>query len=100
MIGPYIDDRRQLGVKVGRIGLGIGRNRLAVETHLSAQPLQGWHALERASTGRWTNGDAVLPLDLAALKGRPVFLDIQVLKAGPYAAKSGADGASPIRAAA
>ena len=87
IIGPYIDDRRELGVNVGRISLGIGQARLAVDTHLS-EPLQGWHAPETGSAGRWTNGDALLPLDLAALKGRPVFLDIQVLAAGPYAAEA------------
>jgi len=84
VIGPYLDDRRRLGVLVGRIDLGIGRKRQAIDAHV-AGPLAGWQAPETAAA-RWTDGDALLPIDLATLKGRPVFLDIELLQAGPYLA--------------
>jgi hypothetical protein len=88
VLGPYIDDRRELGVLVGRIDLGIGRKRVAVNAHLSHDSLEGWHIPEAGSASRWTAGNAILPLELGTLKGRPVFLDIELLQAGPYLAAS------------
>ncbi len=85
-IGPFVDDRRELGVLVGRIGLGIGRRRIALEAHLSPAALDGWHGVEAGSPYRWTRGHAALPLEPSMLGDEPAFLDIEVMHAGPYLA--------------
>lgn len=83
VIGPYVDDRRYFGVAVGEVMLHEGRRSRSVVEHLSLVDLDGWNALE-AETGRWTTGDALLPLGernwpYAAL------LSVQIIAAGPYA---------------
>ena len=84
-IGPFVDDRRRLGVLVGRIGLGAGRRRVALTAHLDAAAAPGWHRMEQGASCRWTDGDAALALPLDRLEGKSGCLDIQVLGAGPYA---------------
>jgi hypothetical protein len=74
-----------LGVKVGKIGLGVGRRRVTVDAAAEGA-LPGWHAAEPDSTHRWTDGDAVLPIDLSGWGGAPVFLDIEVAAVGPFPA--------------
>jgi antigen 43 len=82
-VGPFIDDRRTLGVLVGEISLHEGRRKTTLRTHLTAQALPGWYGLERAAH-RWTDGKASLPVDLTKLRGPAVILEIQVVQAGPY----------------
>ncbi len=86
VVGPFLDDRRRLGVLVGRIGFSEERRRTVSNLHLTTPDLSGWHATESGAGCRWTSGDALLPLDLSQAAGRPVFLDIEVVKAGPYLA--------------
>jgi antigen 43 len=59
-VGPFHDDRRFLGVHVGAIELIEGGVRRALEAHLTDPALTGWHEIE--AEGRWTAGDALLPL--------------------------------------
>jgi hypothetical protein len=60
---PWLDDRRRLGVRLARIVL---RDATMVREIPMDHPdlQQGWWAVERdgPATGRWTDGDAVLPL--------------------------------------
>lgn len=84
MIGPFVDDRRALGVLVGRVGFSESRRRNLFDAHLSGAAMQGWHTLEAGSPGRWTDGDAELAIDLSSAEGRPVFLDIEVLQISGY----------------
>ena len=86
IVGPFMDDRRELGVLVGRIGISEGRRRLMSTQHLTEAALPGWHGLEDQACCRWTAGQAALPVDLSWSEGRPVFLDIEVISAGPYLA--------------
>lgn len=82
VIGPFVDDRRRLGVKVGRIRQ-LGRRRpIDLSDHLVSTSLFGWHAPETpADGGRWTNGNAQLP----TISGKgPNLVEIQILAAGPY----------------
>lgn len=84
-IGPYLDDRRQLGVLVGEVALFCDSSKKAVTLHLSENELLGWHKAEEQQVGRWTNGYALLPLsyDRRKVKG-PCILSVQVLSEGPY----------------
>ncbi|MGI4796106.1 MAG: Hint domain-containing protein, partial [Janthinobacterium lividum] len=81
-IGPFVDDRRELGVLVGRIGFYDGPRRILLDAHLADAVLPGWHGKEENVACRWTNGDALLPVYLSGTKDQEVFLDIEVLAAG------------------
>ncbi|GBQ29380.1 hypothetical protein AA0472_2978 [Acetobacter estunensis NRIC 0472] len=81
-IGPFVDDRRHLGVLVGEVSLFDSRQTRKIDTHLTDAGLLGWDVQE-ASPCRWTNGNALLPLG----KRQPNtfgMLAIQILAAGPY----------------
>lgn len=80
-IGPYVDDRRFLGVLVGAVTLQDGNVRREIDTHLTSRTLRGWSVPEGAR--RWTDGDAVLPLGERA-PNAIAMLGLQVLAAGPY----------------
>lgn len=85
VIGPFVDDRRWLGVLVSRVQLfwedGM---REEVTGFLSAPQRDGWDVQE-ASPCRWTKGEARLVLsDRAEKTAQPLFLSIELLAAGPY----------------
>ena len=84
IVGPFLDDRRELGVLVGKIGISRECRRSISWAHLTDTTLPGWHVMEDQASCRWTTGDAVLPIDLHSSGGGPVFLDIEVISAGPY----------------
>lgn len=72
VIGPFVDDRRRLGVGVRQIVLWNG----LVDTVLQAADLggAGWHGLEDGH--RWTSGDAIL--SVSAATGADTFLEVQL----------------------
>lgn len=84
MIGPFVDDRRMLGVLVGQMMLqeGTGKAR-ELEPVTGTLASTGWHAAEAGQAGRWTNGDAALSLG-ARKPGGFGMLMVEVLAGGPY----------------
>ncbi|QCE33403.1 hypothetical protein FAI41_07325 [Acetobacteraceae bacterium] len=83
-VGPWMDDRRQLGVLVGKMTVAIGQHFHAIETHYHAANMQGWDVVE-SSPCRWTKGEAALP-DLGRDK-ELIFgasLIVEILAGGPY----------------
>ncbi|MDN7351446.1 Hint domain-containing protein [Acetobacter senegalensis] len=86
-IGPFVDDRRQLGVLIGEITLLNGQNRHSVREHLTVSDLSGWHGLE-SERMRWTGGNADLPLPELAENGSTwnglTLLILETVAAGPY----------------
>ncbi|OAJ66846.1 Hint domain-containing protein [Gluconobacter cerinus] len=83
-IGPFVDDRRDLGVLVGDVSLFASRQTISLTAHLSLSHLSGWHGLE-SSRYRWTDGDAALSLQSGNIVSRePSILSIQVVSGGPY----------------
>ncbi|WP_231502846.1 Hint domain-containing protein [Gluconobacter thailandicus] len=85
-IGPFVDDRRMLGVLVSDISFfdsGVTKN---ISTHLSDDTLSGWHDREHASM-RWTNGNALLPLG-ERMPGSIGLLALKIEAAGPYVVRS------------
>lgn len=84
--GPFLDDRRHLGVLVGRMTLFAARGTHPVNTHLEGGDLEGWEALD-CGTMRWTTGHATLALGPYAETG-PGLLAIEILAAGPYPARA------------
>ena len=80
--GPYVDDRRQLGVLVGKIILlDAGKDR-SINDHLMAEKLTGWDVIE-SQLYRWTQGDAVLYLNRSDVESL-AMLSVEVVAAGPY----------------
>ncbi|CAI3922246.1 unnamed protein product [Commensalibacter communis] len=81
-VGPFIDDRRPLGVLVKNITI-FNRNKIDhIETHLLTKDLAGWYDSEDASL-RWTNGDAFLPLDDYCKEDNCILI-LEIVSAGPY----------------
>ncbi|MFT9088002.1 MAG: Hint domain-containing protein [Acetobacter okinawensis] len=86
VLGPYMDDRRTLGVAVGGIILFSGGRHVAQTRHLRPEGAgwSGWHAVEADGLSRWTSGHAELPL-CGMREGQMGLLTIQVRAAGPFA---------------
>ncbi|MCW2267152.1 autotransporter passenger strand-loop-strand repeat protein [Gluconobacter cerinus] len=83
-IGPFVDDRRDLGVLVGDVSLFASRKTVNLTAHLSLPHLAGWHGLE-SSRYRWTDGNAALHLQDGSTVGRnPSVLSVQIVASGPY----------------
>ncbi|MBS1061966.1 Hint domain-containing protein [Gluconobacter wancherniae] len=60
-IGPFVDDRRMLGVLVGTATLWDGGSWKEMTSHLTSVSTDGWCNVEDG-TMRWTNGNARLDL--------------------------------------
>jgi len=82
VIGPYIDDRRNLGVLVGDISLSDGNENYVIDTHLNTSSLLGWNVIE-TNNCRWTLGNAELPLPNRR-KNSISILKISIVAGGPY----------------
>ncbi|GBR51008.1 outer membrane protein [Neokomagataea thailandica NBRC 106555] len=83
--GPFVDDRRELGICIGEISLFSADQTIALTEHLQNENLSGWHCFENEPS-RWTNGEAFLPFG-SGLKSSGI-LAIQVISAGPYLASN------------
>ncbi|MBO1325186.1 Hint domain-containing protein [Acetobacter sp. TBRC 12305] len=82
IIGPFVDDRRNLGVLVGEVTLHKANTTCPIDSHLTTADLPGWAESETAPF-RWTTGNATLPLgDGLAQAG--AMLSIQLMAGGPY----------------
>lgn len=81
-IGPFVDDRRTLGVLIGKITLLEGNKTHKITTHLTNHELSGWYEKD-ASPCRWTNGNALLSLGSRKPHSFAI-LSLEVLAAGPY----------------
>nr|WP_212377659.1 Hint domain-containing protein [Acetobacter persici]MBS0964478.1 Hint domain-containing protein [Acetobacter persici] len=82
VIGPFIDDRRSLGVLVGTVTLFESNRTRTLTNHLYDAQLPGWNNVEEG-TMRWTSGNALLPLGERA-PGALALMAIEVRAAGPY----------------
>ena len=81
-IGPFVDDRRNLGVLVGKIMLFDAGKTYWIEQHLEKSTPDGWYEKENASCC-WTNGNAYLSLKQRDIHNT-VVLSVQILHSGPY----------------
>ncbi|NIE80142.1 Hint domain-containing protein [Asaia sp. As-1742] len=78
VMGPFVDDRRRLGLRIGAIQLHAASKAIAVTNHLTEVGMRGWHEVEDG-TCRWTDGMAHLPLDVG-LTSQPALLSLTVLE--------------------
>ncbi|WP_169802071.1 Hint domain-containing protein [Neokomagataea thailandica] len=81
-IGPFVDDRRMLGILTGKITL-FGTQTTVLSDYLNKADLRGWQGVENG-TCRWTDGDAYLPLERRDGELSTGVLAVEVLAAGPY----------------
>ena len=70
-VGPFVDDRRRLGIAVEKLVLWTGLQERVLP--VGGLALSGWHGDEGEL--RWTDGNAALDLPCA---GSETFLDIHV----------------------
>lgn len=84
-VGPFVDDRRSLGVLIGKVCLFTPDTAQDITCHLTDAGLSGWHGLEGGAC-RWTTGNATLPLPERE-QSAVSMLAIEVLAAGPYRAE-------------
>ncbi|MGX7346400.1 Hint domain-containing protein [Acetobacter pasteurianus] len=82
-IGPFVDDRRTLGVAVAEVTLLSAAKHQAVTAHLQAEKPEGWHATDWTDCA-WTNGNAALPLPTQHTQGAICMLSVKIRAAGPY----------------
>ncbi|GBR53387.1 hypothetical protein AA106555_1281 [Neokomagataea thailandica NBRC 106555] len=81
-IGPFVDDRRHLGVLVGDITLFESEETRAITSHLEEDAAPGWHSIDEAGH-RWTKGLAAL--SLGERSGTTLgILSVEVVTCGPY----------------
>ncbi|WP_162993352.1 Hint domain-containing protein [Asaia bogorensis] len=81
-LGPYMDDRRLLGILVSAVTIEEGGVSIPVRIHQEGASLPGWQD-ESAGNMRWTKGNAYLPLPQRRHEGVS-RLSIEVLAGGPY----------------
>lgn len=84
VIGPFVDDRRYMGVAIGNIQLFSGRETFDITSHLQTEKPEGWHADMGWEGVAWTNGNATLLLGEHLKRGRMGVLSVTVKAAGPY----------------
>ncbi|KAA8384427.1 Hint domain-containing protein [Acetobacter sp. DmW_136] len=83
IIGPFVNDRRYLGIAIANIHLLCAEDVHNINVHLQAEKPAGWYAEEAAGCA-WTDGDALLPLDGYLTDGKIGMLSITVQAGGPY----------------
>ncbi|EHH67659.1 hypothetical protein GMO_21120 [Gluconobacter morbifer G707] len=92
-VGPFVDDRRRMGVLVGEITFFDAGQTSALQEHLTGVSVKGWHGREQGMSCRWTDGRAFVDLG----ERRPDsfgMLAVQVLAAGPYVLTEGVQDAT------
>lgn len=94
VIGPYVDDRRELGVAVEEISLFSPSGMQALDTIFNTPVIEGWHAPE-GTHHRWTDGAAHLVL---GADGAQRVLNIRLAAVGPYA-ETAASSSGPVHSA-
>ncbi|WP_408871019.1 Hint domain-containing protein [Gluconobacter cerinus] len=84
VVGPFVDDRRMLGLLIGDVQLFEGHATKTLTSHLQDIDLSGWNNVEDGMS-RWTNGSALLPLGTRPI-GSIALMALQVHASGPYLA--------------
>ncbi|OUJ02697.1 Hint domain-containing protein [Acetobacter cibinongensis] len=83
VIGPFVDDRRHMGVAVADVRLLCAKRQFDITSHLQAEKPEGWYETDWTDCA-WTNGDAELPLGDHLSHGKMGILSMTIRAAGPY----------------
>ena len=82
IVGPFVDDRRQLGVLVGHIALYDAGSTSALSAHLTESELAGW-SVQEGKASRWTTGNAEIQIPNRASHSI-AMLGVQILSNSSY----------------
>ncbi|QCE33208.1 Hint domain-containing protein [Acetobacteraceae bacterium] len=91
-IGPYVDDRRKLGVLIKNIIFVMPQANYAPRQWQTDKTLKGWANVEQAPM-RWTTGAA--RLSLPSFWKEIKSIHIEIIAQGPYLLPSSKKGALP-----
>lgn len=83
VIGPFVDDRRYMGVAVADVQLQCAKQQFDITSHLQDEKPSGWHDTDWTDCA-WTNGNAELPLGDHLTHGKMGILSMNIRAAGPY----------------
>lgn len=83
VIGPFVDDRRFMGVAVGEVSLVSANRVFSITAHLQTEKPEGWHQTDETECA-WTNGNALLPLGDHLADGKMGILTVALHGSGPY----------------
>lgn len=76
--GPYVDDRRPLGLRVGKIDIFDSSDNATIDIENFLHEARGWYRPEN-DNGRWTNGRGVVPLVPASVPGGRRILSFDIV---------------------
>lgn len=96
VMGSFVDDRRELGVLVGKATFFDSMSLHDVTIHLHNADLDGWNNLEPTAC-RWTAGNALLPLERDDPEGMGI-LSIDIVPASEYLIEEYASEVTALRA--
>ncbi|GCD52524.1 Hint domain-containing protein [Acetobacter pasteurianus] len=97
VIGPFVDDRRFMGVAVADVHLLCAQQLYDITSHLQVEKPEGWHDTDWADCA-WTNGNAMLPLG-GYTKGKMGLLSMTIRAAGPYTVQNHKTAEAKLRSA-
>ncbi|MFS8370651.1 Hint domain-containing protein [Acetobacter indonesiensis] len=83
IIGPFVDDRRELGVEIGDITFMTGKEKHDIVEHLKSKPPHGWYARTTQNRSAWTNGSAKLHIH-DIVSNQMGLLTLTICSSGPY----------------
>lgn len=84
VLGAFVDDRRALGVLIGRMTFQDGAaEACTLQPAAGTLTGSGWHTAEAGQTACWTNGNAALSLGDRQPEAFGL-LSVEVLAGGPY----------------
>ncbi|ARW48363.1 AIDA-I autotransporter [Acetobacter pasteurianus subsp. pasteurianus] len=87
VIGPFVDDRRVMGVAVADVHLAAAGKQHDIIAHLKQDKPEGWHETDWTDCA-WTDGNALLPLEDHLIGHEIALLSITIRAAGPYIANT------------
>lgn len=82
VVGPFLDDRRMLGVLVAQISVFGERNVTILPADMTG--LSGWHPAELNRTDRWTKGLATLPETVAEISEKVKLIKVELTATAEY----------------
>ncbi|WP_336947617.1 Hint domain-containing protein [Asaia sp. HN010] len=83
IIGPYVNDRRKLGVLIGEITIFDSNEARKMDVTTFMDQAEGWSNVENFNA-RWTTGRAVLPIDYGRNPDMLIILSVEVMAFGPH----------------
>ncbi|CAI3957704.1 Ca2+-binding protein [Commensalibacter communis] len=82
VVGPFLDDRRMLGVLVAKISVLGEKSFDILPSDMTG--LSGWHPAELNRTDRWTQGLATLPAVVSEMSNQVKLVKIELTTTAEY----------------